>query len=139
MTARQGGASVQDGTLLYRRIRRDWVVWDDSRGCWRPSRIAFQNVEMSVALGDTLEAMGREPEDVLVASPGEYLVALTAGFVRTHQQQVVRDPVDDEPAHGLVVGEKDHPASRRKKFAQEAAWVKAPTEEAPPPGSSRLP
>ena len=135
----QDDPSVQDRTNLYRRVRRDRVFWDDSRECWRPSSVVFQNFEMSVALGDTLEADGREPVDVLTPYPDEFLVLLEAGFVRGHDQIVAREPRHDEPAHGLVVGDKERPASRRKKFAQSAEWAVPPTESAPPSGSNRLP
>ena len=93
---------------------------------------------MSVVLGDALEG-GREPSDALARYPDEYLVTLKARFVRSHDQIVARDPVEDEPAHGLVVGDKMHPASRRKRFANAAEWEVRPSEVEPLHGQNRLP
>lgn len=141
MTDWHNDPTIRAETNVYRRIRRAEVVWDDSRKRWRPSSVAFQHFELSVALEDTLREAARVPADALPVLMAEYpyLVALTAGFVRQHDQLVVRDPDDDEPAHGLVVGDKMHPGRRRKDFASAAAWEVEPLEGAPPPGRNRLP
>lgn len=139
MTERQDDPSILDGTNLYRGIRRDEVFWDSSRRCWRPSSAAFQHLEMSVAVGDRLSGDTCERADELSAYPGDDCVGLTAKFVRNHNQIVVRDPVEGQPAHGLVVGDKMHPAGRRKDFYRAAVWELEPTEPVPPPRHNRLP
>ena len=123
--------SISDATELYRRIHpRHHITWDDNRGAWRVKSAAFQNTtgtkSMSVALGDVLQAAGRSPTTVLALYPDWYLASLTARFVRQHDQGLLREPTDEEPAHGAVVGEKRE--SVKRAFAREARWVVAPEE-----------
>jgi hypothetical protein len=88
----------------------------------------FPNPErkrMSVALGDTLAQLEREPESVRRPDQADYgVVAIKAGDVRAERQRIERSPRDDEPAHGDVYGEK--PTGRRKKFVAVAEWVVYP-------------
>lgn len=81
---------------------------------------------MSVVIEDTLQALGCEPASVLEGFEGYGLAALTAGFVRTEEQDVRRSPKDDEQAHGDVIGTKSN--ARRKRFAAFAAedWIVQP-------------
>jgi hypothetical protein len=123
--------SISDETPLYRRLHPQLhVQWDENRQCRRFTSGAFQNttgtLEMSVVLGDTLEVLGREPETVLADRPDWYLVSLLAGRARAHDQGIVRDPLDSEPAHGNVVGEK--PTPRKRALAREAEWVIGPED-----------
>jgi hypothetical protein len=123
-------APVEDDTGLYHRIppSPDQIVPDENRGCMRLSSAAFiGKEEMSVVIEDTLRAMGREPVDILANYPGQYLVRLTAGFVRRYDQIVRRSRTDEEPAHGDVIGRKTKSVAR--KFAEAACW------EIEPPGA----
>lgn len=122
-------ASIGAETELYRRIVPQWVVPDHTRGCLRLSSAAFTHEERSIVLEDTLRDSGREPRDALGAYPGEYLASLTAGFVRQHEQIVIRSPTDDEPAHGEVIGSK--PKSRRRILAEATRWIVAPDGACP--------
>ena len=76
---------------------------------------------MSIVLGDELEAVGRAPATVLEGHEGFALAAITAGIARDNRQAVVRDPLPQEPAHGLVVGQKTKRA--RSNMAKAAKWV----------------
>ena len=128
-------APVSDEVDLYRLVHPEHdVAWDDDANHWIVKSSAFQNPTkpvksdaMSVVIGDTLASSGRPPEDARRTKPAWYVVALTAGFVRSEAQSVERHATAEEPAHGNVVGEKKPP--RRRRFAQAARWVVEP----PPP------
>jgi hypothetical protein len=125
-------APVEDETGLYHRIphSRDQIVPDQNRGCMRLSSAAFiGKEEMSVVIEDTLRAMGRNPADILQNYPGQYLVRLTAGFVREYDQIVRRSRTAEERAHGDVVGRKTKSVARR--FAEAACWEIAPLDACP--------
>lgn len=116
---------------LYRRIIvPEWLVPDENRNCTRVSSAAFSPVEMSVAIEDTVRAENREPRDVLASYPEDFLVALTVGLVEQHEQEVVRSPTADEPAHADVVGKKTR--GRRRAFAAAAKWIVGPEDGCDP-------
>jgi hypothetical protein len=116
---------IDDELELYRRVTvPDWLVPDENRDCTRLSSAAFSADPMSVVIDDTLRASGREPVDILDRYPSDYLVALTVGLVREHEQQVIRSPIPDEPAHADVVGKKTK--GRRRAFATAATWIVGP-------------
>ena len=79
---------------------------------------------MSVVIASTLLALGRSAEDVLRGHEGFALAAITAGLARLCHQAVVRDPKEDEPAHGLVIGKKTEFVSRC--FAKGSRWIVPP-------------
>jgi hypothetical protein len=119
--------SISDDCLLYRRIKaspRVNIVWDANENCWRPSSSAFDNLpntnSMSVVIDDTLCQLGRSPKSILDGYHGFALASFTAGFVRQLEQQVTREPTDEEPAHGHVIGKKAK--SIRRKLARKATW-----------------
>ena len=86
------------------------IIWDGNKNCWRPSSIAFSNHRdgsaMSVALGDTLEKEGLSPDTVLEGHKGFSLVSFPAKIARNKKQGIMRKPLDGDPAHGEVFGEK---------------------------------
>lgn len=114
-------APVGDHTSLYRRVHPDEIVWDDNDQRPRPASSVFKDVEMSVHLGDVLEDEQREPSAVLDGRPYHSLVALTAGFVRSEDQEVRRSKLPDDESHGDVIGAK--PRRRRRSFARAAEFV----------------
>lgn len=79
---------------------------------------------MSVLLADAVVASGREPVDVLAGYQGFGLASLTAGLARRCSQGVARDPLPDEPAHAVVLGDKT--GAVRKRFARDCYWVVLP-------------
>ena len=110
-----------------------WLIPDPERGdCVKLASAAMQNDEMSVGLGDALSDEGRTPESMLEGPQfdGFGLVALPAGTAREFKQIVCRDPVDDEPVHGLVVGNKK---KRKRDLARASKWVVAPDGACEPP------
>jgi hypothetical protein len=127
--------SISDDTALYRRIDpRYHLVWDENRGCRRVTSGALSGLEMSVALGDALVELGRSPETLLDRYPDQYLITFPARAARERGQAVRRDPVDDEHAHGLVIGKKN--LSCRRTLLQAARWVVAPPEACAEPSGT---
>jgi hypothetical protein len=80
---------------------------------------------MSIGLGDVLEDEQRDIESLVSDKPTHSLVSLTAGYVEGEEEQEVRrTPLDEEPAHGDVCGEKTHGRRKRFAFAAELALVR---------------
>lgn len=119
--------SISNSAELWRRIHPTQVVKDGSGG-YRPSSAAFENDSdddpMSIFFASVVGETGRIPADVLQGLTNYALAAFTAGIAREFEQKVVRDPIEGEPAHGLVVGYKPH--SIRKQWAKRCQWVVSP-------------
>lgn len=113
-------------------------------GQWEFQSGAFDNasplydhespLDMSVALGDTLESLGRSPERLPVETPcaGEPelwgVAVLQAGYLcKDEEQEILRTPQDDEPAHGDVRGVKN--TKRRRRLKKHAEWVIRPAQQ----------
>lgn len=121
--------TISDETDLFRRVPPDHYKLVAGEFVLRDG--AFKNFphperkRMSVVLGDTLTDAGREPESVRSPEQSNFgVVAISAGEVRAEEQRIERSPLDEEPAHGDVFGEK--PGARRKRFARVARWVVYP-------------
>jgi hypothetical protein len=133
-------ALIADADEVYRLIKvADCKPVD---GKWEFQSLAFSNAtplhdgerddEMSVVLQDTLAALAREPanlpaEGSFPGGPQRWgVVRLSVGFLRKEksQQEVLRSPNDEEPAHGDVRGGK--PPACRKRIKKHATWVVEP-------------
>lgn len=123
--------SIGDGVTLYRRVHPDFLVHDDNRDCIRLSTGAFQQEEMSVALGDDLEQQGAQPTQLLAEYPSYALVSIKARHARVVDQAVCRDHLPDDATHGLVVGRKR--GSVQRSLARAAKWVVPPEDACIPP------
>lgn len=128
--------TIRDECELLRRIpvKPDInIIWDANQRRWRPTSASFRDhpngSPMSIALGDELKKADRNPAEVLIGHENFALAAITAGTARENQQRIVRDPLPEESAHGLVVGKKKKESSR---MAKAAHWVIAPDDLAPP-------
>ena len=128
--------SIRDECELLRRIplkKNLYIVWDGNEGRWRPTSASFENhpegSPMSIVLGDKLVAARRDPAEVLQGHESFALAAITAKAARMNHQRVARDPLPEEPAHGLVVGAKNKRTSRR--LAKAAKWIIAPPNLTP--------
>jgi hypothetical protein len=121
--------SVNDDVVLWRRVHPNHIIFDENLGRSRPTSAAFADhpnrTPMSVVISSDAASIGRTPADVLSGFKGFALAGITAGFVRSQNQGVVRCPTPDEPAHGEVFGSK--PRSVMKALAKEAFWVVEPT------------
>lgn len=71
-----------------------------------------------------MESEGRPPRSALEKYPDHFLVAITARDAREQEQAVERTPIDEEPAHGDVIGKKTR--GRRRALCAAAEWVEAP-------------
>lgn len=108
--------TIDDETLIYRRIMNQpyppvkQIIWNENDNCWRPSTAAFSDHRdgspMSVALGDTLEKEGLEPESVLEGHEGFSLVSFPAKIPQSKNLGIMRKPLEHDPAHGEVFGKK---------------------------------
>ena len=120
---------IADDTRLFRRVppreNEGWVR-DENRDCIRLSSAVFSPKSMSVLLGDRMELEGRAPHDALTKYPDHFLVAITAGDARSQEQEVLRTPVEEEPAHGDVVGKKTR--GRRRALCAAAEWLRGPDD-----------
>jgi hypothetical protein len=128
---------IPDETALYRRINPDpaapHLVWDDNLNCRRISTGAFRDPDLSVVLGDRLEALQRQPETVLDGYADYYLVVFRARAATDADPglTVLRDPTPSEPAHGAVRGKKRKPVMRA--IARACEWVVKPDDGCEPP------
>ena len=89
--------------------------------------------DMSVALGDTLEAFGRVPTSLPTDTPWASeewgVAALETAFLRHQEgQEILRTPKAEEPAHGDVRGRKNQ--KRRRRLKAHANWVVRPAAPA---------
>lgn len=131
--------SVHDEVWLYRLI--PVTLCEAVEGEWQFRSGAFANStepgfekEMSIVLDDALSEHARRPEDLPDFSFPDEADQWGVAKLRTDcaraipEQEIVRSPNADEPAHGDVLGIKN--TKRRKKFKKCASWV---VEPATPP------
>lgn len=121
-------ATIRDDAELWRRIPPWHIVYDENRGRLRASSAAFEDhpngSPMSIVLGDDILRDGRSAQAIVHAFPGFAIAAFTAGLARSCQQGIAREPLDDEPAHGVVFGRKT--GSIKRMLAKSSHWVLAP-------------
>jgi hypothetical protein len=125
--AGRDGTVVDPAVLVLRRISPQQIAATPEGGI-RISSGAFQNTSgtdgMSVVMEDSLRNEGRGAEELVAPYPGFGLISLTTGLCIEEEQEVRRLPVDEEPAHGEVLGKKTK--GRSKRFAAAADWVIRP-------------
>ena len=115
--------TISDDAELWRHF-----VYDESRGCLRPSYAAFEDhpngSPMSVVLGEDVLRDGRSAQSIVHSFPGFAVATFTAGLARSCQQGIAREPLDEEPAHAVIFGRKTDSVKRR--LAKSSHWVLAP-------------
>jgi len=123
--------SISDNSQLWRRIPPWHIVDDKNLGRKRISKAAFEDhpngSPMSVVLGDEVLAASRQPSSVVAGHPDFCLAAVSAGVARLLKQGISRRPLEEEPAHAEVFGNKTD--SVRKGFAKAAVWIIGPDED----------
>ena len=102
---------------------RDW----DEYGNPAISSAAFKDPELSVNLESVMARDGRQPADALGSYSGYGLAAITAAHARSLNQVVARDPLPEEPAHGVVYGQKKR-GGIAAKLRDGAIWVVTPAQ-----------
>jgi hypothetical protein len=118
--------SIPGDERLFRRIPSTWVIWDE-HGSATISSAAFKDEELSVNLESVMARDRRPPADAIRRYPGYGLAAITAACARSLGQAVARDPQPEEPAHGVVYGQKRR-GGIGGKLRDGAAWVVQPEE-----------
>ena len=113
---------------MLRRVPPWHFVPDDNSGSLRPSSAAFEDDDdgspMSMHRRTVIDSTGGHIERLMVGHIGFGLVGLSAGDLRSRDQTVHSDPLDDEPAHALICGTKTD--SNRRFFRRQSVWVIAP-------------
>lgn len=116
--------TIPDEERLLRRVPHDWWYHDENLGRRRPASMAFDDTEMSVDIASERMKAG-QPETACLVGHEEYgLVSITARLAREHGQAVCRDPLPDNPAHGVVAGKKT--SGRKKAFSLAAVTIVDP-------------
>ena len=127
---RQDDPTIADKDRLFRRIHPDHhLVRDDDTGLARISSGAFRDKELSVDIESVMRGIGKIHVDCLQNYVGYMLVSITAGKARQCRQIVCRDPLPNNPSHGLVFGSKNNKRDL-EELRKSAQWV-IPTH--PPP------
>ncbi len=101
----QDDPSISDADVLFRRIPRSWVNWDEA-GNPSISSAAFKDEELSIYIESVMTADHRIPADAIRHHFGYGLASITAVQARGQNQALARDPEEGEPAHGVVYGPK---------------------------------
>ena len=109
---------------LFRRIHRSHVLWEDD-GSAAISSAAFRDEELSINIESVMIRDRRPPADAIRQHPGYGLAAITAAHARSLNQVVARDPIEEEPAHGVVYGQKKR-GGIAGKLRDGASWVITP-------------
>jgi hypothetical protein len=124
--------SICDGDILLRRIPPTWWEFDENMGVVRPTSQGFRDhrsgTPMSVHLLAVLQQHGVPAAALLDGHRGFALVAITAGLARRVGQGIRRVPLDGDPAHAEVFGDKT--SAVRRALAKQSSWI------VPPPGVS---
>ena len=104
---------VADADDLYRRIHPSQVK--DGK----LTSAAFKDLQLSVDL-----ARLTTPQRSLSRHPSHGLASITALVARSLGQEVIHNPLNINPAHALVIGNKSLATAR--SLARSATWVLLP-------------
>lgn len=126
--------------MIYRLVRVGDCEAVNGHWCFQSN--AFDNAsqrtddehpdDMSVVLGDTLAALGREPGKLpdetswINVAEDWGVAALEARYLTQEEEQVILRTPNAEPAHGDVRGKKG--SSRRKRIKKHAWWICQPAK-----------
>lgn len=129
-----GQACLGDDTILWRRIGRLHLTFDDNRQCFRIASSAFdehpQDGTTSVVVAPSNRTTCERAAGVLRRHEGFGLAAVTVGRVRELGHAVVLTPTADEPAHASILGRRSK--RTRRLLAESCTWA------IPPPGFTPL-
>ncbi len=116
--------SIKGAWTLWRRIP-PWHFTPDGKGGQRASSAAFEDDPDGDPMSVTIVEKGGEIDRAMAGHDGYGLVAISVQEMRDKGQKIVFKPTADEPAHGIVVGEKNKKRFCRK-VAKAAKWVVPP-------------
>lgn len=94
------------------------------RGQERPDSAAFDDDGPDEPMSVVVARSGRAPEEILVGYQGFGVVALRLSDLESAGQELLSDPLPDEPDHALVRGRKT--LGIRRAMAKGAHWVVRP-------------
>ncbi len=109
---------------LLRRVHPDQVVQDKDTGVWRASSGAFRDPDLSCDNESIWASMGKSWEASLEDYPAHSLVRLPEVAAVAEGQEVVPDPLPNNPAHTLVKGKKTKPIANRLLAASSTVVIK---------------
>ncbi len=122
----QDDPTIPGDERLFRRIPPSWVHWDE-HGNPTVSSAAFKDLELSIYLESIMIGARSELVDAIRGrAPGFGLAAITAAHARSLDQAVMRDPLPEELAHGIVYGPKKR-GRVSNKLCDGARWVVTPS------------
>ena len=106
--------TIEDDEGLLRRVPNwpNMVKFDSNINSFRATSACFSDrdtsdVEVSITLEKPLQESGGNHHDVISDMPGFGLARLLAGFARSKGQVINQRPTDDDPHHGLIIGDKN--------------------------------
>ena len=79
---------------------------------------------MSIGLDDTLKSEGLKPESLLIGHEDFSLAMFTAEVARNKAQGIIRNPLENDPAHGEVFGKKT--SGVRNALVSGSSWYVKP-------------
>lgn len=126
--------SITDDEGLLRRVpnQPNMVKYDDNIKAYRPTSVCFcdretKDKELSITLEKPLNDSGESTESTIKHYPGFGLARLLTDVVRnniTPKQIIARDQTDEDPHHGLIIGDKTK--STKKNLAKQAVLIIKP-------------
>ena len=106
--------TIEDDEGLLRRVPNwpNMVKFDSNINALRATSACFSDretsdVEVSITLEKLLQESGGNHHDVISDNPGFGLARLMAGYARSKGQIINQKPTDDDPHHGLIIGNKN--------------------------------
>lgn len=113
---------IDDNEALWRRVPADQLV-RGQEGEVRPSSQAFQNSSDGTGMSANIAAE-TTVERTMTGYEEHFLVEFPAELPRRLQQGIMRVPLENEPAHVEIFGNKSKGV--RKTFTRECVWVLSP-------------
>ena len=119
------GTSISDETMLWRRIPLDpaHTTYDENLQRLRPSSAAFRDHRNGSSMSVILDR-GQSPNEALRGHENFALAAISVGLVRKLNLGVVAAPLEREPNHAEVTGDKSKKISG--ELAKAAKWIVPP-------------
>jgi len=115
--------SIDDETVLWRRV--DPSMFDDLEGRQTLTSFAFKSPQDELSMDVSSETTA---DEILAAGfPGQKIVGIKVGLLRSLGYIVARDPEPDNPAHVLVLPKpgksKKQKHLDRQRMAQNCTWT----------------
>lgn len=114
--------TITDDDGLLRRVPNwpNMVKYDENINAYRTTSVCFSDPgtkdrEVSISLEKDLLDSGNEHTDLITNHPGFGLAKIIASFARndlTPKQIINRNPTEDDPFHGLIIGDKTKKTKR---------------------------